>query len=266
MSKKEKVSLERKDIVLAVKDMNKTLALNPPIATKKGDAFVPEASLIESIKKYAKGFDDETGKYDKSQAVSKDNCKLTDATWKVLEALGAVDAPVVSKKASKDKPEKAVKFADKKPDKIATPKDKKAGGRLLKDFKSLKKQLEESDSNLSLARSFDKILMKKQTLGESMKEAEAVMKKMGVQRSFTAHIKWRMEQSGWVFKDTRKHQSDLNGVLCCVDVDPTRCGTYKCELPLRSQACKPSKKEEKPVKVEKKADKTEVKKAKKSAK
>jgi hypothetical protein len=266
--KTQKFVPERKDLVLAVKDLNTQLALDPKIKTKDGEAFVPEATIIKDLIKYAKGFDDETGKFDKSCAVSKERTKLSDATWAVLEAIGALgsaeEKPVKKGKVEEKPAKKGNTFSDMKKEgtKVATPKKPRTGGRLPMDFKAMKKMLEESTESLSLARSFDKVLLTKRTLGEQIAEADKICKKLNIQRSIVAHIKWRIENDGWLFKDTRKHQHDESGIVYVTDVDPKLVGKAKLDMPLRALAKDAPKAKAKaeatkvaPKKVEKKADK-----------
>lgn len=254
--------IPRKELVAAAKEMNQTLGLNPKIVTKVGEKHVPESEIIEKMVMYAKGYDDETGKYIAKNAVSRKDDALADSTWKVLELIGAV-APVASGK--KGKPEKAEKKAgvegkkleSKSTKELKKPLANRSAGRFPAEWKELKAHLESLGKDVSLARRYDQQLLKKQTLGEHIADSLKIQKELGVTRSITPHIKWRYEVHGWDFKDTRKFERDVDGVVYLIGISPDEAGR-KLDMPgTAPKAEKSAKKVKKEEKVEKKAKKSE---------
>lgn len=244
---KEQVKIDRKALVSAAKDMNTTLGLNPKIKFKddKGEPRTDKA-IADDVAKYAKGFDDETGKYVKDNAVSRESDDLQDGTWEVLELLGAVakvekPEPKKGKSKKEEKTGIAKKGLDKE-DKKLKQSGVRAAGRLPKDFKSLKTALEAVDKNAAIARQFDKLLLTKQTLGEHLKAAA----KLGGNLSLITHLRYRYEISGFDFKDTRKFQSDEDGIIQLIglDADVNAANPRKSDLPASKggKAEKPTKK------------------------
>lgn len=243
MSKK----YDRKALVSAVKDMNKTLGLNPKIFTKVGDEPVKEEVLIDALTKAARGYDEESGKYVKDDAVSREKDALSDETWAVLKQIGALP----SKKS-----EKSEKKTDKKPAKEGVEKKKlgdgegklkvsptRTAGRIPQDFKGLKADLEASGKDAAISRKFDKILLTKQTLGEHIKEAD----KLGSSLKMVHHIRYRFENCGYDFLDKRKFQTDEDGIVQLIGLTPniTVANHREMDLPHSASSGKKAAKEEK---------------------
>jgi len=252
----KQIKIERKDLVLAAKDMNEVLGLSPKIATKVNGEPVPEQGIIASLTKYAKGFDDDTGKFDKSKAVNRANDALKDSTWKILEEIGAIasskSAPVKENKSSKKEGVSTKKLNSKEDKGLKKPVTRSAG-RVPKDWKTVKAELEHVDKSSALSRKYDKMLLTAQTLGEHEAQAAKICKEAGCKYlGVPTHIRWRMEVNGYTFRDKRKFQNDKDGLVQLIGVDPEAIGT-KFDMPSFENS---GKKEKAEKKVEKKVDKS----------
>lgn len=250
MSKK----LERADLVHTVKALNTALKLNPPLRTKKGDVFVAEDDIKEMIVKTVKGWDEEKKAFVKANAVNRDDVKLDDKSWEVIDILTAKGKKEEKPAKKGEKSESPLKSPNKEKS-LRAPKEARSAGRFPTEWEALKAHIDGLQGNVSLARDYDKQLAVKCTLAEHLKAAEKIQKTHGVQRSIIPHIKWRIENDGWLFKDTRKFQHDEDGIVCLIGCDPSRAKKCKFDMPLKASApAKKEKKQEAP-KVEKKADK-----------
>jgi len=241
--------LERADLVHVVKALNQGMALKPAIKTKVGDTFVADEEIKKIIIKTAKGWNEEKQAFVKEDAVSREHTQLDDKTWEVLDVLLAKsDKKADAKKADKSavKGKTALKTPETK--EIRKPREVRSAGRFPTEFKALKKHLESLTGDISLAREYDRQLLNKATLGEHLAVAEKIQKKHGVTRSIIPHIKWRVENDGWLFKDTRKFQHDENGTVQVIGTDPSQAKKAKFDMPLKGSS---------PKKVEKVAPKTD---------
>lgn len=251
--------LERADLVHVIKALNQGLQLKPAIKTKVGDTFVADDELKKIIIKIAKGYDEKTGKYVEADAVTRTNVELDVKTWAVLDCLLATKADKKADKktdkASADKGKTALKSPETK--EIRKPREVRSAGRFPTEFKALKKHLEAMTGEVSLAREYDRQLLTKATLAEHLAMAEKIQKKHGVTRSIIPHIKWRVENDGWLFKDTRKFQHDENGIVQLIGSDPAQAKKVKFDMPLKGSSPKKAEKSPTATKVAPKAEKSE---------
>lgn len=248
-----KLNVKRDALVAAVKDVNNVLGLVPKIKTKDRD----DKDIAGDLVKVAKGFDEESNKYVKEYAISRED-ELKDSTFKTLEAIGAIPA-VAAKKAGKvDKSKGGSENATKKSGiKGASPRG--SGVRTPKDFKGLKAALNGGNMT-SMASQLDAMMLEP----HSVSELQKAMNKVG-KINVVSHIKYRYEVNGFDYKDKRKNSRDMDSIVQLVGITEGVSAGKRRTFPLEQAAApvkapkkdKASKKEEAPVKKGKKVSKKE---------
>jgi len=242
-----KLNVKRDALVAAVKDVNNVLGLVPKIKTKDRD----DKDIAGDLVKVAKGFDEESNKYVKDDAISRED-DLKDGTFKTLEAIGAIPA-VAAKKAGKvDKSEDGSKKVTKKSG-IKGVSSRGSGVRTPKDFKGLKAALNGGNMT-SMASQLDAMMLEP----HSVEELQKAMNKVG-KINVVSHIKYRYEVNGFDYKDKRKDSRDMDSIVQLVGITEGVSAGKRRTFPLKQAAApvKAPKKEEASVKKGKKVSKKE---------